>query len=97
MLDALFDHVLCGMPRPTLKKRRMKRVFGMPAKSCWAIYEIDNVEQLVKSLRRLKMWWSNNAGASLDWRPRSINRLEVKLDGLDVTSASIVQEFLKLS
>jgi hypothetical protein len=91
MLDALFDHVLCGLQRPDLKKTKMKRIFGMPVKSCWAVYEIDNIDLLVKNLKKIKVWWTHHAGASIEWRVRSIDKTDVKL--LDVTSAAIVQDY----
>ena len=92
MLDALFEHILCGMPRPKVTKTKMKRAFGMPPKSCWAVYEVENVDLLVKKLKRLKTWWTVHADANLNWRARSISILDLKFD---VTSASIVQDFLK--
>jgi hypothetical protein len=91
MLDALFDHILCGVSKPETKKTKMKRVFGMPPKSCWAIYEIADLEALVKNLKKVKLWWTHNAGASLDWRTRSMEISEFK--NLDITSATLVQQF----
>jgi hypothetical protein len=91
MHDALYDHILCGLKKPFLKKHKMKRVFGMPVKSSCVIYEIDNVDLLVKDLKKLKMWWTVHAGASLDWKLRSISIDDSKL--LDVTSAAIMNNF----
>ena len=63
----------------------------MPVKSCWAVYEIDNIDLLVKNLKKVKVWWTHYAGASLEWRVRSIDKTDIKL--LDVTSAAIVQDY----
>ena len=70
----------------------MKRVFGMPAKSCWNVYEIDDVDDLVKNLKKIKLWWTRHANAKNNWHFRSIDLKQSQ--SLDVTSATIVEEFV---
>jgi hypothetical protein len=89
--DSLFNHILCGLSRPSCVKKKMKRTFGMPTKSSWSVYEIESVESLVKDIKRIQTWWTIYAAGQCPFKLKS---LRLDDEHFDITSAIAVKHYV---
>lgn len=93
---ALIKHITYDLPFNWPDYIRPKKAFGLPEKSGWAIFKLEQKQfkSLLKLCKITSSWWHRNASAKLPWKLKSVKMNSATL-ACDPCGAHCIREFLK--